>query len=66
MLFLFFDFTPLYGLDHRFTPKQADYLGLGGGSTPEMQFLVHLGGHKFLSEFNNDNNSCQNTEVLVT
>lgn len=31
-----------------------------------MQFLVHLGGHKFLSEFNNDNNSCQNTEVLVT
>ena len=38
------------------------YMGL----TPEMQFLVHLGGHKFLSEFNNDNNSCQNTEVLVT
>ena len=29
-----------------------------------MQFLAHLGGHKFLSEFNNDNNSCQNTEVL--
>ena len=31
-----------------------------------MQFLAHLGGHKILSEFNNDNNSCQNTEVLVT
>ena len=23
-----------------------------------MQFLVHLGGHKFLSEFNNDITSC--------
>ena len=44
MLFLFFDFTPLYGLDLCRPPEKAKTIKIGGANPPEKGNMLKIGG----------------------